>query len=75
VKKIVKTQCANTHRIKAVAVPSCDICGRVQSVLGAIEYGPPIRFPGKQGYWCRKWHVCKLCYLKRHKTKNQVVLT
>ena len=67
----MNTKRANRPSVQAVVVPSCDLCGQTQVVLGALEYGPPIRWPGKQGWYCRKWHVCKACYRKRHNSGGE----
>jgi hypothetical protein len=44
---------------EAVRVPPCDLCGRMQTVLGACLYGPP----DSEGRTLKS-HVCTLCYEK-----------
>jgi hypothetical protein len=44
-----------------VTVPPCDICGKEQSKLGGIEYGPPEVHEGYPGVYCRKLHVFTGC--------------
>ena len=54
---------------KPVSVPACDLCGRVQTSLGGIEYGPPRTIGGINGQWCQKLHVCVAC--SRAHTKDR----
>jgi len=42
---------------KAAPIPPCDLCGRVQTVKGAILWGPP-----DERSLCLKTHVCVGCY-------------
>lgn len=51
---------------KTARVPPCDICGKTQTSLGALEFGPPMRLPNESGWWCRKIHVCQACHQLRH---------
>lgn len=40
-----------------VSVPPCDLCGKVQTALGALLFSPPAR----EGVVVKK-HVCVACY-------------
>ena len=44
-----------------VSLPACDICHEGQKELGALRFGPPRKFEGVDGQWCRKLHVCVKC--------------
>ena len=56
----------------SASVPNCDVCGRVQTELGEVRFGPPTRVEGMDGLWCRKLHVCVSC--SSGSAKRDVVL-
>ena len=53
--------------LEATNIPACDICGKEQTTLGALEFGIPFKIPGKDGMYCEKVHVCVSCHAARKK--------
>jgi len=51
---------APTKKTIPVAVPDCEVCGAVQTQLGAVLWGPPKRDGAT--WWSRKLHMCAKCY-------------
>jgi len=53
--------CAPLNQGQTMDLPDCDICGRKQTELGGLEFGPPRSFPHTEGLWCQKIHRCVDC--------------
>ena len=71
-KRSTSATAQKSRRLRSVVVPPCDMCGRKQTQYGAVEWGPPRTFIGAEGIYCRKWHVCHLCYRRRHNNSVRV---
>jgi len=48
-------------------IPPCDVCGRKQTRLGALEFGPPREFIGTSGLYCQKRHICQDCFYRKNR--------
>ena len=46
-----------------MTIPNCDKCGKKQTELGALLFGPPHQ-SGLHFGCVIKFHLCKKCYLK-----------